>query len=218
MRLLNVQTRQLHDFFHLGDPPPYAILSYTWDSTEVTLRDIKNNTAPSHLDYRKINYTSINSIFQWYGRSEVCYAFLPNVVAIDDQLWDLVKDGHLEDDEHEIFYSSHFTRSRWFTLQELLAPKRIVFFGFNWVNLGTRNTLSRCISMIARILEHVLGVQTTNVWHSFSVADRMSWAATRETTQIEDTAYCLLGIFDANMPLRYGEAAKAFSRLQEEVI
>lgn len=46
----------------------------------------------------------------------------------------------------------------------------------------------------------------------------MSWAANRQTTRIEDMAYCLLGLFDVNMPLLYGEESKAFRRLQEEII
>ncbi|RYP25827.1 hypothetical protein DL767_008250 [Monosporascus sp. MG133] len=46
----------------------------------------------------------------------------------------------------------------------------------------------------------------------------MSWAATRQTSRVEDMAYCLLGIFDVNMPLLYGEGPKAFIRLQEEII
>ncbi|KAK0744484.1 hypothetical protein B0T21DRAFT_380738 [Apiosordaria backusii] len=33
-----------------------------------------------------------------------------------------------------------------------------------------------------------------------------------------DIAYCLLGIFEINMPLTYGEGAKAFRQLQEEII
>ncbi|RFU24402.1 hypothetical protein B7463_g11935, partial [Scytalidium lignicola] len=45
----------------------------------------------------------------------------------------------------------------------------------------------------------------------------MSWAAGRTTTRVEDMAYCLLGIFDVNMPLLYGEGQKAFVRLQEEI-
>lgn len=35
---------------------------------------------------------------------------------------------------------------------------------------------------------------------------------------MEDIAYCLLGIFDVNMPLLYGEGHKAFYRLQEQII
>ena len=45
----------------------------------------------------------------------------------------------------------------------------------------------------------------------------MSWAAKRQTTRVEDTAYCLLGIFGVNMPLLYGEGERAFIRLQEEI-
>ena len=47
-----------------------------------------------------------------------------------------------------------------------------------------------------------------------SIAMRMTWASDRETTRPEDSAYCLLGIFGVNMPLLYGEGAKAFLRLQ----
>lgn len=46
----------------------------------------------------------------------------------------------------------------------------------------------------------------------------MKWASGRKTTRIEDIAYCLLGIFDINMPLLYGEGNKAFTRLQQEII
>jgi hypothetical protein len=52
----------------------------------------------------------------------------------------------------------------------------------------------------------------------FSVAQMMSWASKRTTTRIEDIAYCLLGIFDVNMPLLYGEGEKAFHRLQLEIM
>jgi hypothetical protein len=45
----------------------------------------------------------------------------------------------------------------------------------------------------------------------------MSWAAGRQTTRIEDKAYCLLGIFDVHMPLLYGERDQAFIRLQQAI-
>lgn len=47
---------------------------------------------------------------------------------------------------------------------------------------------------------------------------RMSWAAARETTRKEDEAYSLLGLFEINMPLLYGEGHNAFIRLQKEII
>lgn len=47
----------------------------------------------------------------------------------------------------------------------------------------------------------------------------MTWAQDRETTRGEDLAYCLIGLFDVNMPLLYGEGEeKAFTRLQREII
>ncbi|KAL5447825.1 hypothetical protein PMIN06_007368 [Paraphaeosphaeria minitans] len=47
----------------------------------------------------------------------------------------------------------------------------------------------------------------------------MAWAAKRETTREEDTAYCLFGLFQVNAPLLYGEGGKrAFERLQEDTI
>lgn len=46
----------------------------------------------------------------------------------------------------------------------------------------------------------------------------MSWAASRATSRLEDVAYCLMGLFDVNMPMLYGEGTQAFIRLQEEII
>lgn len=54
--------------------------------------------------------------------------------------------------------------------------------------------------------------------HQIPVAVRMSWASLRQTTREEDMAYCLMGLFDINMPMLYGEGKKAFLRLQEELI
>lgn len=39
-----------------------------------------------------------------------------------------------------------------------------------------------------------------------------------KTTRVEDRAYSLIGIFDVNMPLLYGEGSKAFMRLQHEIV
>jgi phage head maturation protease len=49
---------------------------------------------------------------------------------------------------------------------------------------------------------------------AFSVNERMSWTANRQTKREEAKAYSLLGIFDIYMPLIYGEGAEnAFRRL-----
>jgi hypothetical protein len=46
----------------------------------------------------------------------------------------------------------------------------------------------------------------------------MSWAVNRQKSRPEDMAYGLLGIFEVNMPLLYGEGGLAFRRLQEEIV
>jgi hypothetical protein len=81
--------------------------------------------------------------------------------------------------------------------------------------LGTKETLQDVITSITGIHPNfLLGADLETA----SVAKKMSWAAKRTTTRVEDVAYSLLGIFDINMPLLYGEGIKAFRRLQEEII
>jgi hypothetical protein len=46
----------------------------------------------------------------------------------------------------------------------------------------------------------------------------MAWAEERQTTEEEDGAYCLLGIFGIFMPLIYGEGrANALNRLRKAI-
>ncbi|PPJ55881.1 hypothetical protein CBER1_03782 [Cercospora berteroae] len=45
----------------------------------------------------------------------------------------------------------------------------------------------------------------------------MAWAASRETTRVEDRAYSMLGIFDVSLPVIYGEGERAFRRLPSQV-
>jgi len=63
-------------------------------------------------------------------------------------------------------------------------------------------------------VQHVLETSDLSL---ASVAQKMFWASNRKTTRKEDMAYCLLGLFDINMPLLYGEGEKAFLRLQEHI-
>lgn len=108
-----------------------------------------------------------------------------------------------------------FTRSVWFTrgwtLQELLAPARVVFFDRHWVDIGSKSSLHEAITDRTGIIDFLN-------WEKACVAQKMSWAARRKTTRLEDEAYCLMGLFGVNMPLLYGEGSNAFMRLQLEII
>ncbi|KAI0629452.1 hypothetical protein C8Q77DRAFT_1201647, partial [Trametes polyzona] len=143
-------------------------------------------------------------MFDWYARAQVCYVYLHDV------------------SKHECpdAPGSAFRRSEWFTrgwtLQELLAPDSVVFLSRTWTVLGTKASLARVLEETAGIDADVLTFRKK--LSDVSVARRMSWAAGRRTTRVEDEAYALMGIFSVNMPTIYGEGRRAFQRLQEEII
>lgn len=76
----------------------------------------------------------------------------------------------------------------------------------------------RLYATIEHVLLQALREKVTAFFEEFSVAQRMSWAAGRRLTRIEDEAYCLLGFSDVNMPVLYGEGPRAFLRLQQEIL
>jgi hypothetical protein len=107
-----------------------------------------------------------------------------------------------------------FTRG--WALQDLISLEDIYFFDQDWNNRGSKRDLVEVLARITGINASVL--RYTQRLSSVAVAQKVSWAACRETARIEDTLYCLLGLLDVNMPLLYGEEEKAFRRLQEEII
>ncbi|PIL25319.1 hypothetical protein GSI_13208 [Ganoderma sinense ZZ0214-1] len=147
---------------------------------------------------------AINSMFNWYRASQICYAFLVDVPSDEDP--------RAED--------SMFRESRWFqrgwTLQELVAPLLVVFLSKDWKGLGTKEGLAETIQEITSIDIEILTHK--RALSDESVANRMGWASRRETTRVEDEAYSLLGIFDITMSTLYGEGRYAFRRLQEEIL
>ncbi|KIK90613.1 hypothetical protein PAXRUDRAFT_151524, partial [Paxillus rubicundulus Ve08.2h10] len=50
------------------------------------------------------------------------------------------------------------------------------------------------------------------------IRERMMWASTWSTMQIEDIAYCPIGTFDVSMTIAYSEGQRAFCRLMEAII
>ena len=113
---------------------------------------------------------------------------------------------------------------RWFTrgwtLQELIAPTVIEFYDQVWNFKGSKSdsVVAENLSRITGITTYILEDGSFGRLRGTSLGQRMSWAAYRETSRTEDTAYCLLGIFQVNMPMLYGEGDRAFLRLQEEII
>ncbi|RPD58286.1 HET-domain-containing protein [Lentinus tigrinus ALCF2SS1-7] len=213
----------------------YLILSHVWTTEEQTFQDVQALKAAGGLSVasskirdccafaRRRGYNwawidtccidktssaelseAINSMFAWYRHADECIAFLQDV--------DETEDPYAED--------SQFRQSRWYTrgwtLQELIAPRRLVFVSKNWRVIGTKGSLAGLVEEITNVDFDVLTFRRTHA--RVSVARRMSWAANRQTTREEDRAYSLLGIFGVSIATVYGEGDNAFIRLQEEIM
>ncbi|KAF3005632.1 hypothetical protein E8E13_003065 [Curvularia kusanoi] len=237
MRLLQIDN-EAGDAFSLvefigDDVPPYAILSHTWSQTggEVSYRDFVEGTGVSKMGYDKIRACgvhtakkglryfwvdtccidktssaelseAINSMFRWYQKAAICFAYLDDVPP------------GLSISEWQAANIRWFSRG--WTLQELVAPSEVEFYASDWTFVGTKSEDCSSLSKITKI--HMRALRGWDL-EQFSIAQRMSWASSRKTTRSEDVAYCLLGLFDVNMPLLYGEGGtKAFVRLQEKIM
>ncbi|KAH9942144.1 HET-domain-containing protein [Epithele typhae] len=147
---------------------------------------------------------AINSMFIWYTCAEVCYAYLSDVPT------NTVLDAP----------DSAFRRARWhtrgWTLQELIAPLIVIFLSCDWTVIGDKLNLAALLNQISGVRMDVLKAEVS--CSILSVAERMTWAASRSTTRVEDEAYCLMGIFNVSFPTLYGEGQDAFRRLQKEII
>jgi hypothetical protein len=147
---------------------------------------------------------AINSMYKWYARAKVCYAYLNDVESTQDPR-----------DKRSSFKKSEWFKRGW-TLQELIAPKSVLFLAKDWVQIGSKRSLADVVEAITKVDEKVL---VENLGSEISVAKKLSWAANRKTTRNEDMAYSLMGLFGVHMPTLYGEGRyKAFTRLQEEIL
>ncbi|KAI0403472.1 heterokaryon incompatibility protein-domain-containing protein [Xylaria palmicola] len=239
MRLIDIPSMTICEY-QGEEVPPYAILSHTWGKEEVSFSDFEEGRRASMQGFQKILgccrqaaydglkavwidtccidkrssaelSEAINSMFKWYQNAAICYAYLDDVDSDDGRGSVLSPTGN--------HYPTGFPRSRWFTrgwtLQELLAPSAVIFYAVDWVSIGSRHDLA---DIIAKITHIDIRFFASGNFDDFSIAQRMSWASHRQTTRVEDQAYCLLGLFGVNMPLLYGEGEQAFVRLQQEIM
>jgi hypothetical protein len=225
--------------FGLDKIPPYAILSHTWGTEEVGFGDLIDKSGKSKAGYRKIVFCgaqaardglqyfwvdtccidkrnnteltkAINSMFRWYRDAAKCYVYLSDVST---------SAVGLNAENYQGAWEANFRKSRWFnrgwTLQELLAPVFVEFYSSQQQRLGSKQSLAGLIHDVTGIPISALHGHPPD---TFSVSRRMTWAANRQTTEAEDGAYCLLGIFSIFMPLIYGEGKEnALKRLQREI-
>ncbi|PPJ57686.1 hypothetical protein CBER1_00148 [Cercospora berteroae] len=211
--------------------PPYAIASHRWGAEEVTLQDIQQNRATSKIGNQKIqgfakfaqeNLKSINWIwidtccidktsaaelseavnlmFKWYRNAEICLAYLADVESVNEP--------------------RECTRSEWFrrgwTLQELLAPRVVVFLTKDWQVLGNKGASlhGSILSVAGPGLEANIAAATDlpeDVLHEFDrsksilQSEKLKWMEGRRTARKEDRSYAPYGILDLSLGANYGE-------------
>jgi hypothetical protein len=208
--------------------PAYAILSHRWESDktqEVDYADMIHGRGRDKTGFQKIAFCAeqawedqleyfwvdtccidksldgehqlaMESMFRWYQRAAKCYAYLADVFTN--------KRKHPGQSDRE--WESAFTRSEWFkrgwTLQELLAPRAVGFYSRDRMKLGDKRSLQDLIRSITGIpVEALQGRRLT----SFSKEERLKWIERRKTTVEEDKVYALLGIFDVELHIHYGQ-------------
>ncbi|KAG8820583.1 hypothetical protein FRC17_010109 [Serendipita sp. 399] len=178
----------------------------------------------------------IRSMFNWYRNSYICIVFLAasrNSEEMEDDPW--------------------FTRG--WTLQELLAPKRLAFYSSDWWQITSRDSEKQpnelederqgeeeeadedeeeeqeekeeaeereSDQLLWPHISKITGIDLEDL-HNFkpgldNLGKKLSWASKRETTLLEDLAYCLVGMLDINLSVAYGEKERAFYRLQLKIL
>nr|POF26240.1 vegetative incompatibility protein het-e-1 [Quercus suber] len=231
MRLVNVHTLKLDDFAS-EKVPPYAIASHRWEEDEITLQELQGTDHREKAGYKKVqgfaDYVkekipaiqwiwidtccidkqnpqelseAINSMFQWYHDAAVCLAYLSDVPLSEDR---------------RAFDASIWFRRGW-TLQELIAPQVVVFLSYSWQVIGYKGSedqgsrssildkgplLNKSIASITGVEETVL--QDYGQCRALSTEEKLKWMDRRDTTYEEDRWYCLLGLFEISMTIRYG--------------
>jgi hypothetical protein len=246
MRLVDTTSLEIKHFVE-RTVPPYAILSHTWGDDEVTFAEMTNpsertqrkagfnkiqnfcNVAKARgiqygwIDTCSIDKTSsaelseaITSMYKWYSEAHVCLIYLADVPPVSDIL------GQNSRSQLEAFKSSRWFSRGW-TLQELIAPKTRVFLARDWTEIlidsdeNGSSLLNKHLGSITNVNSAVL--RDRNLLSMVPVGERMSWAASRQTTREEDAAYSLMGIFGVYFTIQYGEGIEsAFRRLQIEII
>ncbi|KAF6807040.1 het domain protein [Colletotrichum sojae] len=222
MWLINTKTLEMEEQPLL--PNKYAILSHTWERTgEVTFRDMQDfSRASEKAGFQKIQKTceiagaaglsssaelteSINCMLEWYREARICCAYLSDLQP---------REHNPEATVEKLNACRWFTRG--WTLQELVASRSVNFFDRDWNARGMKDDLKAALHEITGIDMDVL--DDPGALHRIPIARRMSWAARRSTTRMEDRAYSLFGIFDVNLPLIFGEGHKAFLRLHEAIL
>ncbi|KAI6046237.1 hypothetical protein EDC04DRAFT_2887918 [Pisolithus marmoratus] len=215
----------------------YATLSHRWGTGEPLLRNIQGHSIydlNGGEGFAKLQSFCALTLRHGYGWawSDTCCIDKDSSSELQEAIgymfsWyhhSSLTIVHLSD----VSLTTPFTDSVWFkrgwTLQELLASPRVLFYTMDWLlymnctspNHKEDGAILTELQKVTRIGKPQLRNFSPGVDHARS---KLRWASTRHTTRAEDVAYSLFGIFQVSLPIIYGENAQgALGRLLAEII
>ena len=214
----------------------YVTLSHRWATSEPLLRDIEKQhiyDLDSSDGLLKLSFFCLASCQHGYlwAWSDTCCIDKESSAELQEAIGSMfswyrqsaLTVVHLAD----VSDAGTLTSSEWFkrvwTLQELLAPRTLLFFTQEWTLYQGISSNHKEDDIILRELIEVTGITLEHLSDFHPGVDdaraRLQWASTRCTTRPEDIAYSLFGVFGFHLPVLYGENAdNALGRLLAEVI
>ena len=215
----------------------YATLSHRWGNSEPLLRNIEGRVIydldPTNDGLSKLQSFCLASCRHGYlwAWSDTCCIDKESSAELQEAIGSMfswyrqsaLTMVHLAD----VSGTGTLTSSVWFkrgwTLQELLAPRFLLFFTRDWSLYRGISSNHKQDSTILGELEQATGITLRHLTDFYPSADearsRLQWASRRFTTRPEDISYSLFGVFGLHIPVLYGESVgNALGRLLAEVI
>ncbi|KAI6041676.1 hypothetical protein EDC04DRAFT_3139608 [Pisolithus marmoratus] len=193
----------------------YVMFSHAWQGNEPSFQDVNVVRSVWNLLYAPLNEKLRNFCMETrrlghnWAWSDTCstLVFLGGVPH-PSKLGDL---------------SRSFWMTRAWTLQELLAPKVILFYDSEWKPyLGNTSANHKESPVIMQELADAIkiprGTIVTFSPDDLGVREKLRLASTRNATVVEDDAYSLIGLFKSDIRPHYGEGADALGHLLEEIV
>ncbi|KIK19213.1 hypothetical protein PISMIDRAFT_157857 [Pisolithus microcarpus 441] len=206
------QTKLIHDT--ISGYFQFVMFSHRWGSGEPLLRDVEGHSVyatSTDGGLKKLQAFCLRACQQNYlwAWSDTCCIDKDSSVELQEAIASM--------------FTCEWFRRGW-TLQELLAPRTVLFYTQNWSlykNLTGSNHKTN--AGVMEELEKVTGIESRFLTQfspgTHDARSRLQWASSRCTTRPEDVAYSLFGIFNVHLPVLYGEGAEnALGRLLTEII
>ena len=216
------------------------MFSHTWERKEPTFKDVNLvnsvwalDKSPLNEKFRQFYQTAREDGYRW-AWSDTCCIDKDTSSILNQSLTSMYR--WYEEAAETLVYLTDvpssselgaLTKSRWmtraWTLQELLASKRVRFYDCKWKPyLNDKHANHKESPAIKKELADAMGVapETITSFHpqDLGVREKLRLASTRNATVEEDIAYCLIGIFSSDIAPRYGLGKDALGQLLENIV